>query len=310
MLLAERLAWATVVSTIVLIALGAFVRATGSGLGCPDWPTCHGGIVPPGDKHPIIEMSHRFFASGVGLLVIALAVVCWRNFRHVPLIAYLAVVSVPVVSFQGFLGAITVWWELPPVVVATHLLTAFAFLAGITVIAVSVSRELQPSRAPAPESVVRAGRAALLTLGWLALVVWVGGYLPESGSSTACKGWPLCNGGLLPGGDDQEIFHMLHRYISAILGILILASTWRLWQARQDEPLAAAGAGSLLALYALQVFVGALNVWYTFPEWLAVAHTAIASLVWTHLTLVAGMAFIRASAPSVQPSATAARAIP
>jgi heme A synthase len=63
MTLAQRLAFATAVLTLILIGIGAYVRATGSGLGCPDWPTCHGGVVPPGSRHSIIEFSHRFTAS-------------------------------------------------------------------------------------------------------------------------------------------------------------------------------------------------------------------------------------------------------
>jgi len=310
MQLAQRLALVAVIATLVLISLGTFVRATGSGLGCPDWPTCHGGVLPPGEKHPIIEMSHRFVATAVGLLVIALALVCWRTFRHVPLISYLALASVPLVSIQGFLGAVTVWWELPPAIVATHLLTAFAFLGGLVVIAVAVHRDIQGPRPAHPASVVGAGRITLLTLGWLALVVWVGGYLPESGASAACEGWPLCNGGVLPASDDNEILHMLHRYISALLGVLILASAWRMWRARSDLSWATGAAASLVALYAAQVFVGALNVWYTFPDWLTISHTALASLVWTHLATVSSLVFVRARVPSTRASTATIRAIP
>ena len=63
---AQRIAFATVIATVVLIAIGATVRATGSGLGCPDWPTCHGGVVPPAGKHTLIEFSHRFAGMVVG----------------------------------------------------------------------------------------------------------------------------------------------------------------------------------------------------------------------------------------------------
>ena len=78
MSIAQRLALVTSIATFILIGVGVYVRATGSGLGCPDWPTCHGDVVPISarDDHDkaIIEMVHRYFATMVGMLVIATAV--------------------------------------------------------------------------------------------------------------------------------------------------------------------------------------------------------------------------------------------
>ncbi|MGH2610828.1 MAG: COX15/CtaA family protein, partial [Tepidiformaceae bacterium] len=138
---AQRLALATVAATLVLIAVGVLVRATGSGLGCPDWPLCHGGAVPPNDDKAIIEYSHRFVASAVGLLVIATAVFAWRHYRHAPVVFWAAVLAVPLVGFQGLLGAITVVRELPPEVVATHLLTAMVILTFEIVVAIGMWAE-------------------------------------------------------------------------------------------------------------------------------------------------------------------------
>ncbi|HJP41576.1 MAG TPA: COX15/CtaA family protein [Dehalococcoidia bacterium] len=294
MLLARRLAIVTVFSTLVLIALGVVVRATGSGLGCPDWPTCFGGVLPPGNKHPVIEMSHRFVASGVGLLAIALAVVCWRHFRHVPLVAYLAAITVPLVGIQGLIGAITVTEELPPEIVATHLLTAFLILSCLVIVAIGIHFHMEAETdgsSGSPEWQI--GVAALLSITILAVVVWVGGYMTESGSSTACSGWPLCNGSVIPAADDQEVVHMLHRYFAAAFGVFALGTAWLLWRTSSAPTFARPAAAALVTIFALQVLVGAFNVWYEFPEWLAVSHTVVASLVWTHLTLVASFVFVR-----------------
>jgi len=266
------------------------VRATGSGLGCPDWPTCHGGILPPGEKHPVIEVTHRVIAIGVGLLVIALAVACRRTFRSRPAIWVVAVVIVPAVGIQGILGAITVLWELPPVIVATHLLTAYLILGALVAVAIEIEHEIQG--APPSKSFVtsRTGTAALVTLVVLAAAVWLGGYLPESGASSACPAWPACRGWDFLPGDRQELYHMLHRYVVVafavaqlwLIAIVALARGSFQWSGRLLV--------SLLILSAGQVFLGALNVWYEFPNTLAVAHTVVGSLIWAVATAVAMLA--------------------
>lgn len=287
MILARRLAVASVISTILLIGAGVIVRATGSGLGCPDWPTCHGGILPPGEKHPVIEVTHRVIAIAVGLLVIALAISCRRSFRNRPAIWVLAAVVVPAVGIQGILGAITVLWELPPVIVATHLLTAYLILGALVVVAIEIQHEIEGTPPEQALTGSRTGTAALVTLVILAGAVWLGGYLPESGASSACPDWPACRGWDFLPADRQELFHMLHRYVVIafaasqlwLIAIIALARGTFRWSGLL--------LGGLLILSAVQVLLGALNVWYEFPNTLAVAHTVVGSIVWAAATAVA-----------------------
>jgi heme A synthase len=287
---ARRLALLTCVATLVLIGVGALVRATGSGLGCPDWPTCHGGVVPPGDQghQPLIEFSHRFVASAVGLLVIATAAFAWKYYRHVPVVAWMAVATVPAVIGQGLLGAVTVWTELPPEIVATHLLTAMLILSMQVVVIVGMYRADPDPPAFSLPLASATGVRALVTLALFAIVLWVGGYMAESGASVACEGWPLCNGGVLPASDEQQVTHMLHRYLAALLVLPIAWLVAGLWRVRGSVPWSAWIALSAAALYGAQVMIGAFNVWYEFPDALTVGHTAIAASLW--LTLSAGAA--------------------
>jgi heme A synthase len=234
-------------------------------------------------------------ASIVGLMVIATAVMAWRHYRHVPFTLYSATLAVPLVGIQGLLGALTVVKELPPEVVATHLLTAMVVLAVEIMVLVSmyvddeshrrwVARALDPSRR-------RVGGFGLLALGWLAVTMWVGGYMTESGASTACTGWPLCNGSVLPGNDDMEITHMVHRYLAGLLLFVLLPVLVMAWNRRGQLPWGATVAIAGAVLYVTQVMVGALNVWYTFPDWLAISHTVLASGVWVTLVTTVILSF-------------------
>ncbi len=312
MILAQRLAITTAILTVVLIGVGAFVRATGSGLGCPDWPLCHGQAVPPGHREAWIEFSHRFVAAIVGLLVIAVAVAAWRYYRHAPLITWLATATVPLVGFQGLLGAITVVRELPPEIVATHLVTAMLVLSCVVTVAVAMwlEDERHEAYAERARAVVRApGAWALAGLGWLAVTFWVGGYMAESGAATACSGWPLCNGGVLPAADDQEITHMLHRYLAGGFVFIVVPAIVAAWRRRQVLGWAQPYALALGLLYAAQVLVGALNVWFTFPDPLTVAHTAIAGCIWGVLSTGAALGFYRpVRAPEARAAARAGAA--
>lgn len=301
---AQKLAVATCAATLFLVAVGVWVRATGSGLGCPDWPLCHGGVVPPGDQgsEPIIEFTHRIVAGIVGLLVVATAFMAWRYFRHQPVVVWAATANVPLVGFQGILGAITVWQELPPEIVATHLLTAMLVLSLEAIIVVGMFRS-DPERSTHGVALPRAGVLSIAALAYFAVLLWIGGYMAESGASTACEGWPLCNGGVLPAADDQEITHMLHRYLAAGFVLLLLPVIVRLWKNQPGSAAAAPLAFAVGGLYVAQVIVGALNVWFTFPEPLTILHTTIAAMLWFSLSVGAVLGtFQPASVPGVDQS--------
>jgi len=263
--------------------------------------------VPPGDRghEPIIEFSHRFVASLVGLLIIATAVLAWRYYAHAPLVRWAAAINVPLVGFQGILGAITVWHELPAEIVATHLLTAMIVLSLLAITAFGM-HAADPDRVPFARHTSRtttAGRFAVGGLLYFAVLLWVGGYLTESGAATACEGWPLCNGSVLPAADDHEIVHMLHRYLAAGFAFLLVPLVHALWRERATNRLATPLVASITVLYIAQVLIGALNVWYTFPEPLTISHTVVASLIWFSLSTAAVVALY-------EPSRTPAEALP
>ncbi|TMG33872.1 MAG: protoheme IX farnesyltransferase, partial [Chloroflexi bacterium] len=128
---------------------GGVVRVTGSGLGCPDWPLCHGQFLPSLDTATRIEWTHRFLAIVSGLAVAALVLWSLLRYRADRRVLALAIVAAVLYPLQAVLGAITVVLELPPEWVTLHLANAELLLATLTILAVVVRwPELARSRAP------------------------------------------------------------------------------------------------------------------------------------------------------------------
>src|SRR3981081_4106738 len=124
----RALSVATAVVTYALVVLGGVVRVSGSGLGCPDWPLCHGRLLPPLGLHAIIEYSHRTAASLPSVLIVLTAVVAWLAWRKRRDLVIPSTVAVALLVVQVVLGAITVRLELPPMIVLAHLPPARAVL--------------------------------------------------------------------------------------------------------------------------------------------------------------------------------------
>src|SRR6202035_2916244 len=133
----RALSVATALVTYALVVLGGGVRVSGSGLGCPDWPLCHGRLLPPLELHSIIEYSHRTTASLASALIVVTALVAWLALRRRRDILIPASVAAGLLGVQVVLGAITVVLELPPIIVLAHLATAMALLAAVCVTAVA-----------------------------------------------------------------------------------------------------------------------------------------------------------------------------
>src|SRR5438046_4155357 len=186
-----RLAWSAAACTYLLIILGAIVRITGSGMGCGDhWPLCNGKLLPPLDLPTLIEYGHRLAAALVSVLVSGLAVYAWwlrrgagSGERYVP--SRTAYVALGLLIVQVLLGAVTVKLELPPWTVILHLGTAMLLLAT-RIVAARGRRVARPSRAG----------LWVLTLGFV--TVLLGALTPNLGAASACLGFPLCNGQLVP----------------------------------------------------------------------------------------------------------------
>jgi len=267
-----------------LIVVGGVVRATDSGEGCPDWPLCHGKLIPRTDKHTLIEYSHRATASVAGGLVLAIAVWSWRSYRNVPRIFYPAVATFVLVLFQAGLGGAAVLNDLAAEIVMVHLGTALlilALLALITTTSIDLERPLTR-----PRVTPRAGRLALIAAGGTMVLMLIGAYVAVADYSLACSGWPLCNGEVIPSDNVTSVqVHFGHRVIAGILGLVISGLTWQVWLNRREAPMAFALVLAAVALYGVQVLIGAANVWTQVADEVSAAHLAFGTLLWLTLAV-------------------------
>src|SRR2546421_4357274 len=128
----RRVAFLTAFFAYLQIALGGVVRVTDSGLGCPDWPLCHGRPYPAADIHSIIEYSHRTVGAVTGVLLIVTVITAWLVFRRTrPLVAWLATASLLAIGAEGALGGVVVVNELKPWLVVVHLGLAMIILGSL-----------------------------------------------------------------------------------------------------------------------------------------------------------------------------------
>lgn len=273
----RRLVWLTFVATVLVVIWGGVVRVSGSGLGCPDWPLCHGQFLPSLDLATRIEWTHRLLAIVSGLSLAAL--VGWTVLRHRGdrVLAPLVLLAGALYVLQAALGGIVVLLELPPTWVTAHLANAEVLLAVLTVLAVVV-------RWPSVLSAGRPGATAWLGLSAAAatfVLMLSGAYVRGADATSACTTWPLCDGGAW-GADAAQAVHMLHRYLAAVVGVLVVLAGAAAWRERR-HPLQRPLAALTLGLFALQVAVGAANPLSGFPAVALGAHPAVASLLWCAL---------------------------
>jgi cytochrome c oxidase assembly protein subunit 15 len=119
----------TIIATYILIVIGGTVRATDSGTACPDWPLCHGHVIPPADTKVWIEFTHRLVASVVGFMIIGMVVQVWRHYRDRTPMKWAAVATIILLATQVIVGGITVGTETAAGVVAIHLSIALTLIS-------------------------------------------------------------------------------------------------------------------------------------------------------------------------------------
>jgi cytochrome c oxidase assembly protein subunit 15 len=290
----KRLALAALALTFVVVVVGAYVRLSDAGLGCPDWPLCYGKAIPDEpDAKQWKEMGHRWLAGALGLLLFALLLAAWRKRQSPGLAAAIAALVV----FQAALGMWTVTLLLKPAIVTAHL------AGGMTLLALLVWYFLSRlSHAAAPEA--RAlRRPAAIALAVLAGQILLGGWVSANYAALACPDLPLCLGQLVPPMDFANAFHVLRELGRTDAGellpqaaltaihwshrmfalVVVGAVGWAAIQASKLYPTLGISIGALLLL---QFSLGIANVAFNLPLALAAAHNAGAAALLAALVVL------------------------
>ncbi len=281
-------------ATYALIVLGGTVRATDSGLACPDWPRCHGQFIPPLETNVLIEFSHRLAAATVGLLILATAVSAWAWYRDKRPVLTGSTLAVIVLIGQALVGGVTVNMELPDTIVALHLFIALSLLAILIATTVAAFRPVNAAVSNCPLAGKAAGRLpalpALAAAATMALIL-VGSYVANSDAGLAYPDWPLFNGKLVSAGGRLADLHYAHRLLALVVGVLVAGVMVQAWRERMRSPALLTVASLAVMLYVVQVFVGASNIWLELATSVRIAHLALASALWALLVLVAIWAY-------------------
>lgn len=303
----QRLAVATTALALGLVALGGAVRATDSGLACPDWPACFGQWVPPADLNMWLEHSHRLLAGVVAMAIAVLAVWAVARWRHRPSVLWPSVAALVLVVVQAALGAVVVLQLLQAELVTAHLgmaMVVLACLVGLTI----ASSDAPVSRGDDTGGLRRLAWTSTAVAGVCLAQILVGGHVTGIGAGLVYTDFPLMGGSVVPAvATQREAFHVAHRLLAYLLagGVVYLCAV--ALQTRRAQLLAGAWAREqrwlvtlplcAALLVAVQIVLGVANLFNGASFVTVIPHLAVASWIWT--VLVAHALLAHRSAPSL-----------
>ena len=197
----------TMVLAFVVVELGAYVRLSNAGLSCPDWPGCYGQIIVPANQETVLqanevypyqplekgkawkEMSHRYAAGLLGLLILYLTIVSWKNRKNPAQSVFIPIILLALVIFQALLGMWTVTLLLKPVIVVAHL------LGGMTILSLLfwlMLRQIGHTEGVTTKNKLRSWIIAGLVI--VVLQISLGGWTSSNYAALACPDFPTCQG--------------------------------------------------------------------------------------------------------------------
>lgn len=329
----RKLTLLAAILALLVIILGAYVRLSNAGLGCPDWPGCYGKALVSDSaqfkadaaavfpKNPLDtgkawkEMSHRYLAGMLGLLLAVLLPFAWRlREQRLPAIA-LSTALLVLVALQALLGMWTVNMQVMPVVVTAHMLLGFITFWTISWTYLRTNPDVSLRT-------FRSGpwRFAVFAMLVLLIQIVLGGWVSSNYAALACRDFPRCTGAWLPNADyagamnlfrgvfsggpwvlsgsEQLAAHSLHRLGSVVSFLVLSLMMLKATSEHNQKPLRRSGI-LLSMLLLVQIALGIFNIKLSLPLWSAVAHNAFAALLM--LPLLAIYFFSKYTLPGEEP---------
>ena len=277
----QKLAVVTLGTALGLVTIGVIVRATGSGLGCPDWPTCYGQALPPSDDAKAwIEWIHRTVAALIGFEILGLAVLALRDHRRRRSILWPTLGAVALVGFQAWLGRETVRLGNSGESVTAHLAAAMLLVGLLVYVTVRGGYPVRlGGRGASQRFTLLAAFGAAATFALLLF----GSQVSATDSALVFPDWPLMGGSLIPVLTDVTAAHVLHRWVAVVVGLIVLATAVVAWRTQRDRPSLVRLAIGAAIVFAFQIAIGGAQVLTGLAAWTQTLHLALGAIIWAAL---------------------------
>ena len=286
-----------IITIVIQILLGAWVRLTGSGMSCPDWPLCYGYFFPTYNKinalgvleysyfQIFLEWVHRANAAFIiGPLTVILFLYIIFNKKTDYKIRKLSYYLIFMLTVQGMLGGLTVFKSNIPWSVAIHLASAFLLL--YLVLNILLHTYQQGKRNFYVDKILF---KLIYTSLFLSLITaCAGAFTSKYGASLSCSSWPFCNEKIFPNFYDQfETIHFLHRFLALSLASFLFFSLLKLKNIFKNLPQISKVVTIFIPIIILiQIFIGALLIFYEVPTWMGIFHQFMGLLLFANITVL------------------------
>lgn len=305
----QKLGLLTLATALALVTIGVIVRATDSGLGCPDWPFCYGQLLPPaGDVKAWIEWIHRTVAAVIGFEIAGLAILALRDHRARPSIVWPTLAAVALVGFQAWLGRETVRLGNSGESVTAHLAAAM-LLVGLLVYVAVRAGHLGALPAPGARGAHGASQRFTLLSAFVAVATFAlllfGSQVTATDSALIFPDWPLMGGSVVPALTDVTTAHVLHRWVAGLVGLLVLAVAIAAWRTQRERPTLVRLSVGGAVLFAVQIVIGGAQVLTRLEPWTQTLHLALGAMIWAMLAGLTVTSYLTARQSTAAPSGSA-----